>query len=127
PALRRGTADVELPALAVRLRRARVRRRALAGRRPPRAVAGRGGGRGARPALRWRDRRGAPVERAFHAGLACCGTGRRRATGGGVMTCVVLGQVHITVTDVERSVAFYRDVVGLPFLFDVPAQKMAFL
>jgi predicted enzyme related to lactoylglutathione lyase len=43
------------------------------------------------------------------------------------MTSVVLGQVHITVTDVERSVAFYRDVVGLPFLFDVPAQKMAFL
>jgi predicted enzyme related to lactoylglutathione lyase len=43
------------------------------------------------------------------------------------MTPVVLGQVHITVKDVERSVAFYRDVVGLPFLFDVPAQKMAFL
>jgi predicted enzyme related to lactoylglutathione lyase len=43
------------------------------------------------------------------------------------MTSVVLGQVHITVTDVERSLAFYRDVVGLPFLFDVPAQKMAFL
>jgi predicted enzyme related to lactoylglutathione lyase len=43
------------------------------------------------------------------------------------MTSVVLGQVHITVKDVERSVAFYRDVVGLPFLFDVPAQKMAFL
>ena len=44
-----------------------------------------------------------------------------------VVTSVVLGQVHITVTDVDRSVAFYRDVVGLPFLFDVPAQKMAFL
>lgn len=40
---------------------------------------------------------------------------------------VVLGQVHITVSDVDRSVAFYRDVIGLPFLFDVPAQTMAFL
>jgi catechol 2,3-dioxygenase-like lactoylglutathione lyase family enzyme len=43
------------------------------------------------------------------------------------VTSVVLGQVHVTVADVERSVAFYRDVIGLPFLFDVPAQKMAFL
>jgi predicted enzyme related to lactoylglutathione lyase len=44
-----------------------------------------------------------------------------------VVPSVVLGQVHITVEDVERSVAFYREVVGLPFLFAVPAQKMAFL
>ncbi len=28
-----------------------------------------------------------------------------------------IGQVSITVTDVERSVAFYRDVLGLPHLF----------
>ncbi|HLT10718.1 MAG TPA: VOC family protein [Micromonosporaceae bacterium] len=37
-----------------------------------------------------------------------------------------LGQVHITVTDVERSVAFYRDVLGIPHLFTVPGQPMAF-
>jgi len=38
-----------------------------------------------------------------------------------------LAQLHITVTDIDRSVAFYRDVLGLDFLFDVPDQKMAFL
>jgi catechol 2,3-dioxygenase-like lactoylglutathione lyase family enzyme len=37
-----------------------------------------------------------------------------------------LGQLHVTVTDVDRSVAFYRDVLGLPFLFRVPGQPMAF-
>lgn len=38
-----------------------------------------------------------------------------------------VGQIHITVTDVERSVAFYRDVLGLRHLFTVPTQPMAFL
>jgi len=38
-----------------------------------------------------------------------------------------VGQIHITVTDVERSVAFYRDVLGLEHLFTVPGQPMAFL
>jgi catechol 2,3-dioxygenase-like lactoylglutathione lyase family enzyme len=38
-----------------------------------------------------------------------------------------LAQLHISVSDIERSVEFYRDVLGLEFLFDVPAQKMAFL
>ena len=38
-----------------------------------------------------------------------------------------IGQVHISVTDIERSVRFYRDVLGLPFLFQVPDQPMAFL
>jgi catechol 2,3-dioxygenase-like lactoylglutathione lyase family enzyme len=38
-----------------------------------------------------------------------------------------LGQVAITVTDIERSVAFYRDVLGLTLLFTVPDQRMAFL
>ena len=28
-----------------------------------------------------------------------------------------LGQVSINVDDIDRAVAFYRDVVGLPFLF----------
>src|SRR5262245_63034293 len=37
-----------------------------------------------------------------------------------------LGQVHISVTDVDRSVAFYRDVLGLTHLFTVPGQPMAF-
>jgi predicted enzyme related to lactoylglutathione lyase len=37
-----------------------------------------------------------------------------------------LGQIHVSVTDVERSVAFYRDVLGVPHLFTVPGQPMAF-
>lgn len=37
-----------------------------------------------------------------------------------------LGQIHVSVTDVERSVAFYRDVLGLRHLFTVPGQPMAF-
>ena len=37
-----------------------------------------------------------------------------------------IGQIHISVTDVERSVAFYRDVLGIPHLFTVPGQPMAF-
>jgi predicted enzyme related to lactoylglutathione lyase len=37
-----------------------------------------------------------------------------------------LGQIHISVSDVDRSVAYYRDVLGIPFLFQVPGQPMAF-
>ena len=37
-----------------------------------------------------------------------------------------VGQIHISVTDVERSVSFYRDVLGIPHLFTVPGQPMAF-
>lgn len=37
-----------------------------------------------------------------------------------------LSQVHVSVTDVDRSVAFYRDVLGIPLLFQVPGQPMAF-
>ena len=37
-----------------------------------------------------------------------------------------VGQIHISVTDIDRSVAFYRDTLGLPFLFQVPGQPMAF-
>jgi catechol 2,3-dioxygenase-like lactoylglutathione lyase family enzyme len=37
-----------------------------------------------------------------------------------------IGQIHISVTDIDRSVAFYRDVLGARFLFDVPRQSMAF-
>jgi catechol 2,3-dioxygenase-like lactoylglutathione lyase family enzyme len=42
------------------------------------------------------------------------------------MTVGPLGQVHISVRDVDRSVEFYRDVLGMDFLFRVPGQPMAF-
>jgi len=42
------------------------------------------------------------------------------------MALGTLGQLHISVTDIDRSVAFYRDVLGLPHLFSVPGQDMAF-
>ncbi|MBI4539150.1 MAG: VOC family protein [Gemmatimonadetes bacterium] len=35
-----------------------------------------------------------------------------------------IGQISVTVHDLERAVAFYRDALGIPFLFQVP--KMAF-
>jgi catechol 2,3-dioxygenase-like lactoylglutathione lyase family enzyme len=38
-----------------------------------------------------------------------------------------LGQVALTVSDLDRSIAFYRDVLGLTLLFTVPEQQMAFL
>jgi catechol 2,3-dioxygenase-like lactoylglutathione lyase family enzyme len=38
-----------------------------------------------------------------------------------------LAQIHISVTDLDRSVAFYQDVLGIPLLFRVPGQPMAFL
>jgi predicted enzyme related to lactoylglutathione lyase len=38
-----------------------------------------------------------------------------------------LAQVHISVTDIDRSVQFYRDVLGVQHLFTVPGQPMAFL
>ena len=31
-----------------------------------------------------------------------------------------VGQIAVTVEDVERATEFYRDVLGLPFLFDAP-------
>ena len=37
-----------------------------------------------------------------------------------------LGQIALTVRDVKRSVDFYRDVIGLRFLF-APAPTLAFL
>ena len=33
---------------------------------------------------------------------------------------------HISVTDINTSVAFYRDVLGIPLLFQVPGMPMAF-
>ena len=37
-----------------------------------------------------------------------------------------VSQIHVSVTDLDRSVAFYRDVLGIPLLFVVPGQPMAF-
>jgi len=37
-----------------------------------------------------------------------------------------IGQIHISVDDVDRAVGWYRDVLGLEFLFQVPGQPMAF-
>ena len=31
-----------------------------------------------------------------------------------------IGQIALTVRDLDRAVAFYRDTLGLPFLFQVP-------
>ena len=36
-----------------------------------------------------------------------------------------IGQIAVNVYDVPRAVAFYRDVLGLPLLFEVPP-RMAF-
>ena len=37
-----------------------------------------------------------------------------------------IGQIHISVDDIDRAVAFYRDILGLKFLFQPPGQPMAF-
>ena len=37
-----------------------------------------------------------------------------------------IGQIHVTVNDIDESVAFYRDVLGMKFLFQVADQDMAF-
>jgi catechol 2,3-dioxygenase-like lactoylglutathione lyase family enzyme len=42
------------------------------------------------------------------------------------MAVGALGQVHISVRDLDRSIEFYRDVLGITFLFRVPNQPMAF-
>jgi predicted enzyme related to lactoylglutathione lyase len=34
-----------------------------------------------------------------------------------------IGQIAITVRDVERASSFYRDVLGLPHLFDAPGMS----
>jgi lactoylglutathione lyase len=38
-----------------------------------------------------------------------------------------LFETHLTVRDVPRSVAFYKDVVGLPVALDLPERNAAFL
>ena len=38
-----------------------------------------------------------------------------------------LYETHLTVSDLDRSIAFYRDVVGLPMALEVPERAAAFL
>ena len=38
-----------------------------------------------------------------------------------------IGQLMIPVSDVERGIEFYRDVLGLPFLFAAPPQMAFFM
>ena len=38
-----------------------------------------------------------------------------------------IGQLMIPVDDVERAIGFYRDVLGLPFLFAAPPQMAFFM
>jgi catechol 2,3-dioxygenase-like lactoylglutathione lyase family enzyme len=37
-----------------------------------------------------------------------------------------IGQVRVNVRDLAGATAFYRDVLGMQFLFDVPEQGLAF-
>jgi catechol 2,3-dioxygenase-like lactoylglutathione lyase family enzyme len=37
-----------------------------------------------------------------------------------------IGQIHVSVADLPRAVAFYRDVLGMKLLFEVPGRPMAF-
>jgi len=37
-----------------------------------------------------------------------------------------IGQIRINVHDIARAVAFYRDVLGMTLLFEVPEQGLAF-
>jgi len=37
-----------------------------------------------------------------------------------------IGQIHLSVSDIDRALPFYRDVLCLPQVFDVPSQTMAF-
>ena len=43
------------------------------------------------------------------------------------MRAIRLFEAHLTVRDVEHSVAFYRDVVGLPVALRLPERGAAFL
>lgn len=42
------------------------------------------------------------------------------------MALGAVGQIHISVTDLDRSIAFYRETLGIPFLFQA-GPAMAFL
>jgi lactoylglutathione lyase len=38
-----------------------------------------------------------------------------------------LFETHLTVQDLDRSIAFYRDIVGLPVATVIPARRVAFM
>jgi lactoylglutathione lyase len=38
-----------------------------------------------------------------------------------------LFEAHLTVCDLDRSIAFYRDVLGLPLAHRIPARQVAFM
>ncbi|MEX1038266.1 MAG: VOC family protein [Acidimicrobiia bacterium] len=42
------------------------------------------------------------------------------------MSVTGLSQVHVSVTKLDEAVTFYRDVLGVELLFEVPEQSMAF-
>jgi predicted enzyme related to lactoylglutathione lyase len=37
-----------------------------------------------------------------------------------------IGQIRVNVQDIARAVAFYRDVLGMTLLYEMPDQRMAF-
>lgn len=37
-----------------------------------------------------------------------------------------IGQIHISISDYARAIRFYRDILELTLLFEVPEQSMAF-
>ena len=44
----------------------------------------------------------------------------------GEPTLKSIGQIHISVANIDRAVEFYRDTLEMPFLFQVPGMPMAF-
>lgn len=48
------------------------------------------------------------------------------ASSSGTGAIAGVGQIHISVSDITRAIRFYRDVLGLALLFEVPGQSMAF-
>ena len=44
----------------------------------------------------------------------------------GAVSLERIGQIRINVTDLARAVAFYRDVLGMQLLFELPEQGLAF-
>ena len=45
----------------------------------------------------------------------------------GMVATERIGQIRLDVSDLASAVGFYRDTLGMRFLFDVPEQGMAFL
>jgi catechol 2,3-dioxygenase-like lactoylglutathione lyase family enzyme len=46
--------------------------------------------------------------------------------GSGAVSLDRIGQIRINVSDVDRAVRFYRDLLGMRLLFEVPEQGLAF-